>query len=65
MTIQELIESERTSLQQLRAIGDKRPDDAAIQRLVSLAALEAADRISRLQELLHYREEKPNENGGE
>jgi hypothetical protein len=63
LTIQDLLESERLSLQHLRSISDKRPEDAAIQRLVANAALEAGERISQLQELMHYKDEKPNENG--
>lgn len=61
VTVQEIIESEQRGIQTLRAIGDKRPLDGDLQRLVAIAALEAAERMSKLSELLHYREEKePN-----
>ena len=58
MTITELIESERTSLQHLRAIGNRYPGDADLQRFVAQATAEAAERLIRLNELLHYRGEK-------
>jgi hypothetical protein len=63
VTIYELIESERQSLQTLRAIGNRHPSDAETQRLVSTGALEAAERMAKLNELLHYKEGEQG-NGG-
>ena len=56
VTINELIESERTSLQHLRAIGNRHPHDSETQRYITHAALEAAERLIKLGELLHYKE---------
>lgn len=63
MTVQELIESERASLQHLRAISDRCPTNADIQRLVAQAALEAAHRLGQLQELLHYKDNGKDTHG--
>jgi hypothetical protein len=56
MAIQELIESERASLRELRAIGNRHPNDIDTQRHINSALFEAADRIAVLSELLHYRD---------
>jgi hypothetical protein len=64
VTITELIESERTGLQHLRAIGNRYPDDADLQRYVAQATAEVAERILRLNELLHYREVDPCDSNG-
>lgn len=56
MTLNELLESEKASLQALRAIGNRHPHDMETQRLVATLALEAADRIGKLNELLQYRD---------
>jgi len=61
MTISELIESERASLQELRAIGNRHPNDAETQRHLVKVLLEAAERMNKLMELQHYKEP---ENGG-
>lgn len=58
MSVYELIESERAGLHALRAIGNRHVNDVDTQRLVATAALEAAERISQLHELLLYREDK-------
>lgn len=55
--------SERAGLQHLRAISDKCPANADIQRLVAQAALEAAQRLGQLQELLHYKDSGKDSNG--
>lgn len=54
LTLYELIESEREGLQSLRAIGNRYPHDGELQRLIANAALEAAERISKLNELVNY-----------
>lgn len=56
MTITELIESERASLQELRAIGNRHPNDVETQRHLVRALLEAADRMNKLMELQYYRD---------
>lgn len=56
MTITELIESERASLQDLRAIGNRHPNDVETQRYLVKVLLEAAERLSKLMELQHYRD---------
>lgn len=61
MSIYELIESERASLQALRAIGNRHVNDVETQRLVATAALEAAERMSQLHELLHYKDNQDSE----
>lgn len=61
LTIYELIDSERAGLQALRSIGNRHVNDVDTQRLVATAALEAAERMSQLHELLQYRSEEPNE----
>lgn len=63
MTVQEVIESERAGLQHLRAISDKCPTNADLQRLVAQAALEAGERLGQLQELLHYKDTAKDTNG--
>ena len=55
MTIYELIDSERAGLQALRSIGNRHVNDVETQRLVATAALEAAERMSQLHELLAYK----------
>lgn len=55
MTLNELLESERTGLQALRAIGNRHPHDMETQRLVATLAIEAAERIGKLNELLAYK----------
>ena len=72
MTLTELIESERTCLQYLRAIGNRHPSDGDLQRFVAQATAEAAERIAKLNELLCYKGESaepplgfgPGLNGG-
>lgn len=63
MTLQEIIESERTSLQDLRAIGNRHPHDAETQRYIANAMYEAADRVMKLTQLLQYKE--PDNGGAE
>lgn len=57
MTVTELIESERVGLQHLRAIGNRHTNDVDTQRYVAQAAMEAAERLAKLNELLHYKDE--------
>jgi hypothetical protein len=65
MTINELIESERTCLDHLRAIGNRHPGDAETQRYVTQAALESATRLIKLGELLHYKEGTCGQDGAQ
>ena len=59
VTITELIESERTCLQILRAIGNRAPNDPEMQRHVANITLEVAERLIKLGELLHYKDAGP------
>ena len=68
MTVQELIESERDNLQWLRAVANRHPHDADVQRLIALVAMGAAERLGKLQELAHYRDTETSHehtNGGQ
>lgn len=56
VTIDELIESERTTLQHLRSIANRHPHDTETQRAVASLTLEAAERLAKLHELRSYRE---------
>ena len=56
MTLNDLLESEKTGLMALRALGNRHPHDMETQRLVAQLALEAADRISLINELLNYKD---------
>jgi hypothetical protein len=63
VTITELIESERAGLRHLEAIKKCHPKDAKLQGYVASCALEAAERLAKLNELLHYRGEKEASEG--
>jgi len=65
MTVTELIESERAGLKHLEAIKKCHPKDAKLQGYVAACALEATERIAKLLELLHYKDETPPANSAE
>jgi hypothetical protein len=70
VTVTELLESERTGLRHLRSISDRFVSNSEVQRLTTMAAIEAAERMSKLYELLSYGEAKEpdageNESAGE
>lgn len=56
MKLNEVIESERADLPNLKRLGEKYPNDAELQRIVSKLYAEKHERIERLSELLNYRE---------
>lgn len=65
VTIQELLESERADLVLLRRMREKYTTDSETQGLVAQLLDSKAERLIKLNELLHYKgEEAPNGHNG-
>lgn len=58
LSIQEILESERSDLARLRRLRGKYANDAETQRLVAELCDEKSERVIKLNELLHYGEGK-------
>ena len=61
MTITEILESEMAGLRDLRAIGNRHPNDIDTQRHINNAVFEAAERIAKLNELRLYKDDACHE----
>lgn len=58
MNLNEILESERADLPNLKRLMDKYPNDGEVQRIVAQLYAEKTERINRINELLNYRDKE-------